>query len=373
MNNQIFRLFIRNSLWLFLISLSFSIEAQNFSIIKELKHTSVKNQAMSGTCWAFATTSFIESELLRMNKGEFDLSEMFAVRNNYKQKSKVYIRMNGNDFFTYGGQAHDVMWSIKHYGILPEDVYTGRINNEKDHYHAELDTIMQSFVKSLLSNKGEQLSRRWLKVVDAILDTYLGVVPKSFNFKGKSYTAQSFASDYLQFHPEDYIEITSYNHEDYYKAFVLKDRFNWSGGLYYNVPYNDFLKIANYALDNGYTIDWNGDVSDEKGVDYFNFYKGLAVMGELEGKEDAQLRQKMYDNRTTTVDHLMHIVGKVVDTDSGKKYFLVKNSWGTNNKYKGYMYMSESYFMLKTVSIMIHKDALPENIKEKINMNINTL
>jgi len=373
MKNQILRLFLKNSLWLLLISLSFFSEAQNFKIVKELKHTSVKNQALSGTCWAFATTSFIESELLRMNKGEFDISEMFAVRNNYKQKSIVYIRMNGNDFFTYGGQAHDVMWSIKNFGILPESIYSGRIHNEKNHNHAEMDSIMQSFVKSLLPNKGDKLIHRWLKVVDNILDTYLGEVPENFNFKGKQYTAQSFASDYLHFHPEDYIEITSYTHEDYYKAFVLKDRFNWAGGLYYNVPYNDFLKIANNALDNGYSIDWNGDVSDEEGVDYFNFYKGLAVMGEFEGKEDAQLRQNMYDNRTTTVDHLMHIVGKVVDEDSGKKYFLVKNSWGTGNKYKGYLYMSESYFMLKTVSIMIHKDALPKNIKEKINTNKSTL
>ncbi len=352
---------------LFIFVLSFAnVFSQNkdFTILKEVKTTSVKNQAHSGTCWCFATVSFLESELLRQGKGEFDLSEMFIVRNVYKKKMATHIRMAGENFFTPGGQAHDVLNAINEFGVVPENVYSGRTLNEENHEHKELDAVAESLAKTW-SEKSDDELKRWDKTFDAILDVYLGKKPEEFEYKGKKYTPKTFAKEVLTLNPDDYVEISSYGFHPFYKPFCLQTRYNWAMGIYYNVPVDDFMAIIDNALNNGCSIDWDGDVREKT----FSFRKdGMATA--VECNDDAscvsqETRDETYNNLTTTVDHLMHIVG-IAKNSSGKKFYLTKNSWGTDNKYEGYMYLSEAYVKLKTVAFLVHKDAIPLEIAKKL-------
>lgn len=345
-------------------SMATTAEAQNlkllegFTIEKEVSATSVKNQAQSGTCWSFASLSFMESEAIRMGKGEYDFSEMFVARHTYMRKAESYVRMQGHMFFTAGGQCHDVLNTMRQVGLVPESVYSGRVLKEPTHDHTELDVIAKSIVDAVKDKQGEELSPRWKEAFSSVLDVYLGESPEEFTYKGKSYTPQSFAQS-TGLNVDDYVQITSYSNHEFYKPYCLESRYNWSFGLYENVPLSDFMEIIDNAIENGYSLVFNGDVSEET----FSFRDGLAqVPAEIKANE--KTRQELWDNHATTVDHVMHITGIAKGPD-GKKYYLTKNSWG-ENQCGGYMYLSEAFIKLKAVSILIHKDGIPTEIRKKI-------
>ncbi|MCK5537052.1 MAG: aminopeptidase [Bacteroidales bacterium] len=346
----------------FIVGSKLISQTNDFTVIKELSATPVKNQYLSGTCWAFATTSFIESELMRMGKAEFDLSEIFTVRNIYKEKAITHIRMQGYNFFTPGGQAHNVFFSLNNFGAVPENIYSGKVSGEMKHNHSKLDSLMKLLVNT--EEKAKCISPSLLNSIDSVLDTFLGKEPKSFKYQGKNYTPVSFYQEILEISSDDYIEITSFTHEPYYAPFCLKDKYNWASELYYNVPLTEFSEIVENALINGYTVNWNGDVSETG----FRFYDGTATLDINSKTATSEMRQKLYNSQETTVDHLMHICGKAKNK-SGEQFYYVKNSWGTGNIYKGFMYMSETYFKLKTISITVHKNAIPANIMKKLNLN----
>jgi bleomycin hydrolase len=366
---------------LILYSGIFSTTAQDFSgykfkNVKEIKNTPVENQQATGTCWSFATTSFIESELIRMGKEALDLSEMYFVRYAYPDKADNYIRLHGSANFGQGGQAHDVINVVKKYGFVPEDVYRGLNYGSEIHDHSELVSVLKGFLDGLLKNKN--LSEVWDEAFNAILDTYLGAEIKSFNYKGKTCTPAEFAGS-MNFIPEDYVELTSYSHAPFYSEFVLEIPDNWSFNQYYNIPVDDMVRVVDNALDNGYTVCWDGDVS-EKGFSHTN---GVAVVPEekekgeietvsaepvIEKNVTQELRQKNFDNYSTTDDHLMHLTGTAED-QNGNRFYLTKNSWGEeSNTMGGKLYMSLPYFSLHTIAILVHKDAVPGDIKLKLGL-----
>lgn len=339
-------------------------QENKFKIINKIKTSPVKNQANSGTCWCFATTSFLESELIRKGKGEFDLSEMYTVRNIYRQKFITNVRMQGYNFFTPGGQAQNVIFVLKNFGAVPENVYTGLKPGELLHNHKKLDAQMLKLVKPSEENKDIEngLTKARLKKVESVLNDYLGEIPENFSYKGKNYTPKTFFSDVLQLNVDEYIELTSFTHQAYYQNFCLHDKYNWASNLYMNIPFDEFFETIDYALKKGYTVNWNGDVSEQG----FDFYKGTAELNINVSEATAALRQEYYDNQKTTIDHLMNIVG-TAENSKGEKYYIIKNSWGTNNPFGGFMYMSEAYLKLKTVSITINKEAIPNYILKKID------
>ena len=347
-----------------------------FDTIASVKTTSVKDQHRSGTCWSYAATSFIETELLRKKQGRFDLSEMFFVKYAYEKKEKNYVRLHGKANFSPGGQAHDVIDVVKNQGMVPEENYDGMIPGQTQPNHSELDKVLKGYVNGVLAAKGRGNTIVWHDGLRAVLDIYLGKVPETFKHNGTAYNPKSFV-EAVEFNPDNYVELTSYNHHEFYEAFRLEIPDNWNYAKYYNLPLNELMTVMENALDAGYSICWDGDVSDK----FFDHKAAIAMVpvnediktDELtsntpERKIDQQERQKAFATFKATDDHLMHITAIIKD-DNDNKYYVTKNSWNTDsNDNGGYLNMSENYVRLNTVAIMVHKDAIPENIKLKLNL-----
>lgn len=336
-----------------------SEEGLKFSTVVELKATPVKNQSSTGTCWCFATTSFIESELLRMGKEEYDLSEMFIVRYNYISRLKDNYLRQGKGNLGEGSLAHDWMTEFIQNGIVPNEVYTGLNYGSPTHSHGEMNEFLNAVAAVPLQRKNE--SEQYHNIVNSILDTYLGKLPETFIYKGVSYNPKTFAAS-LGINPSDYVEITSFTHFPFYTEGVLEVPDNWRMARFYNVPLDELIEIIDFSINNGYTVNWDGDVS-EKG---FTHSRGVANVPEAVVTQE--IRQKGYESFITTDDHLMHLTGIVKD-QNGLKYYVTKNSWGTvSNPFGGYLNMSVNYVRAKTIFIMVHKNAIPPAIKTKLGI-----
>jgi bleomycin hydrolase len=380
---------------------SSNAEGSNYQFTKvaKLDATPVESQGITGTCWSFSALSFFESELMRMGtKNPELLSEMFIVRKAYESKAEKFIRMDGKINFAEGGAFHDIPFVIKNYGIVPKSVYSGLNYGSETHDHSELFSVLNGAMQGLLTHlqsgsaKGG-LSTSWVSAMKGILDAYLGPDVKEFELAGKKYTPKSYAKA-IGLNMDDYVSLTSFTNHAMNERCELAIPDNWAWGDSYNVSLDDLFAACEYALKNGYTLAWGADVS-EKG---FSFRNGLAIVPEdpssieVKGKDNKnfsdagadktsnqfltpgkevvvtpEMRQQGYDNKTTTDDHGMHIVGLFKD-QNGTKYFLVKNSWGTGNYPEGYLYVSESYFKLKTINIYLHKDGVSADLKKKLKL-----
>jgi len=343
-------------------------DAPIFKTVKQIQATPVKNQANSGTCWAFATTSFLESELIRLGKGEFDISEMYFVRMAYMQKAINYVRLHGLCNFGQGGQAHDVTNVLLAYGLVPESVYVGLKPGEIKHDHTEVELMLKGILTPLA--KQDNISTVWRSAVEGILDSYFGKLPTSFDYKGKNYSPLSFAKE-NNLNAEDYIEITSFTHHPYYKQFKLEVPDNWSFDSYYNVTLDDLILIMDNAINNGYTIAWDGDVSEKTFSNDLGYAKMPTSGKGVEVSETPvteAMRQTAFDNYSTTDDHLMHITGITKD-QNGTKYYITKNSWGEKgNDFGGYINLSEQFVRYKTIAILTHKNAVPLEMAKKLGL-----
>lgn len=370
-------------------------QGYQFTEVATVPATPVKNQASTGTCWCFATTSFMESELLRMGKGTYDLSEMFIVRQKYmNQLQDNYIR-HGRGNIGQGSLSHTFMRAFDQVGIVPEEVYTG-INYDSDrHNHGEMVSYMHAIAETAVKMKHR--SPQYDELINHLFDTYLGKLPEKFTYQGKEYTPKSFAAS-LGLKMDDYIELTSFTHHPYYTKFEVEVPDNWEHAQMYNLPLDELIEVTDQALKNGYSVCWDGDVS-EKG---FSFKNGVAINPEVKKVDDysttdrarfekmdererleevykfeqpypevdvtPEVRQAGFESFVTTDDHLMHLTGIVKD-QNGTKYYVTKNSWGTErNKFGGYLNMSESFVRAKTIYIMVHKEALPKALKAKLNI-----
>lgn len=365
-----------------------------FSVIKELPITSVKDQNRSSTCWSFSTIAYVESELLRMGKGEYDLSEMFVVHHTMLDRAVNYVRFHGESSFSPGGSAYDVMYCIRNYGIVPQEAMPGIMYGDTLPVHSELDAVAGGYVKALVNSRLKKLTKVWKDGLSGIYDAYLGKCPEQFVYNGVSYTPRSFA-DMLGLNPDDYVTITSYTHHPFYTQFPLEVPDNWRLDMMYNVPLEDLMAIIDNAIDKGYTMAWGADVSEigftrdgigvvpdaDKGADLTgsDAARWLKLSAEDKRKEltakplpekqiTQELRQEAYDNWETTDDHGMQIYGTAKD-QNGKLYYLVKNSWGTQrSKYNGTWYISRAFMEYKTNDILVHKDAIPKDIRKKLGI-----
>lgn len=333
-----------------------------FTLTKLNPTTPVKDQANTATCWCFGTLSFIEAEIMRQGGGETDLSEMFVVRHLYPKKAEHYMRYHGNTVFWGGSLAHDAIGILDRYGIVPEEIYPGTRANGPPHDHGEMDAVLRAILDAVLKKRSGELSQVWHESIDSVLDIYLGKVPETFEHNGKAITPKKFA-EVLGIRAQDYVQLTSFAHHPFFTKFVLDVPDNWSRGEFYNLPLDDFMRVLDHTIHNGFTAVWDGDTS-EKGYDGTD---GVAVLQQAEKEVTQVLRQKLYDTHASTDDHLMHIVGTAKDK-TGERYYIVKDSFGAQGKqHEGFIYMSGAYVRGKTISIMIHKDAIPADLRKGIS------
>lgn len=367
-----------------------------FTDVKVVKTNPVRDQNKSGTCWCFSSNSFFENEILRKGGKPVDLSEMFVVWHTYDDKADKFVRMNGKINYSQGGSGLDVPYVWALYGAMPESVYAGLNYGEDNHVHGELEAALQGYLNAVSRKPNRRLSTAWRKGLQGILNAYFGEIPETFEYEGKTYTPKSFAES-LNINPEDYVAVTSFTHHPFYQPFALEVADNWLFGQYHNVPMEEMKAIVDNAIDKGYSVAWAADVSEGG----FKWNKGYAVLPEakneadLEGTElsrwvklsDAEkeksrydikgpvkeitvtqeMRQNMFDRQETTDDHGMVIVGKATD-QNGNKYYKVQNSWTDKQVYGGYFYVSEPYFLAKTMDIYVNKEAIPSDIAKKMNI-----
>ncbi len=354
-----------------------------FEKVVHLEATPVLSQGYTGTCWSFSGMSFFESELLRMGKKETILSEMFIVRKAYEKKAEMYVRLDGKTNFGQGGEFHDIPAVIKEFGVVPQEAYDGLDYGSERHNHSEMFKVLKGAVKGVIeqmnSSNFNGLTPAWKQAISGILDAYLGADVTTFEIDGKEYTPKTYA-EYLGLNMDNYVSITSFTHQEMNKPFQLAIPDNWSRQDAYNVSLDEMYEATVTALNNGYTVGWTADVSE----DGFSHRRGLAINPEdtdlLDSTKDnafmnpteevevtPELRQEGYENKTTQDDHLMHIVGLYKD-QNGTNYFLVKNSWGTTNHPEGFLYVSESYFKMKTIYVYTHKDALTKGMQKKLGL-----
>lgn len=364
-----------------------------FTTVKENPITSIKNQNRSSTCWSFSSLAFLESELLRMGKGTYDLSEMFVVHRTMVDRGANYVRYHGDAPWGPGGSFYDAMYCLKNYGMVPQKAMPGIMYGDSLPVHNELDAVAGAYVRAIGKGNFSKLTPVWKNGLSAIYDTYLGQCPERFTYQGKEYTPQSFAES-LGIDPADYVSLTSYTHHPFYTQFSIEIQDNWRNGLSYNLPLDELMAVMDNAVRTGYTFAWGSDVSEQ------GFTRdGIAVMpdaargAELTGSDMArwtgmtatdkrkeltsrplpeievtqEMRQTAFDNWETTDDHGMLIYGIAKD-QNGKEYFMVKNSWGLSGKYNGIWYASKAFVAYKTMNILVHKDAVPAEIKAKLGI-----
>ena len=369
-------------------------EGYQFQTVVDLPATPVKDQFRSGTCWSFSGISFLESEMLRIGKKPVDLSEMFVVRHCYADKAQRYVRLHGSLNFGGGGAFHDVIYVMSKYGMVPESAYGGLNYGETGHVHGETDEVLKSYVDGVVKNSNKKLTTAWFEGFNGILDAYFGKLPANFDVDGKSFTPQSYVKEVMGLNADDYVQLSSYTHHPFYSTFAIEVPDNWLWGHVYNLPLDELIQVMDYSLNEGYTIGWATDVS-EKGFSHKNGVAIVPVTDEKEmsgserskwesmSKEQKQsygfdgpvqelnvtpeIRQQAYDNYLTTDDHGMHITGMVKD-QNGSIYYKVKNSWNVDSKYEGYLYASVPFVRYKTMSIMVHKNAIPKEIKKKLGL-----
>ena len=351
-----------------------------FTPVLNIECTDVKNQASSGTCWSYSTNSFLESEMIRMGKKPVDIAEIYTARRVYEDKAENYVRMHGKLEWGDGGACHDVINMYRKYGAVPQSVYSGLEYGTTKNKFAELQAILKGMLDAVVKNPNGKLTPSWKKAFSAVLDSYFGKVPKNFEYKGNYYTPRSFADEVIGINPDDYVELSSFSDQPYYEQTILMVPDNWSFDKVYNVKLNDMTDIIDYALSKGYSVAWATDVSEKS----FSWKNGVAYVPEKEWEDmseeekkdifngpkpdrkiTAAMRQEAFDNYTTTDDHGMHIVGIAKD-QNGKEYYMVKNSWGEKNDYKGFLYVTKAYVRYKTTAFLLHKKGIPNEKRNEL-------
>ena len=369
-----------------------------FTTIKENKITSIKDQNRSGTCWAYSTLSFFENEILKKTGKTYDLCEMFGANKDYMERAILTVRMHGDSQFSQGGSSEDVLYILKNHGICPETAMPapGTLTGDSLANFEEFFGVMEPYVAAVSKSKAKKISKQWQKGLQGIIDSYLGECPKEFVYEGKKYTPQTFAAS-LGLNFDDYVSITSYTHHPFYTQFPVEVQDNWRWATSYNVPMDEMMKIIDNAINEGYTVAWGGDVTEDgftrmglgiaydvkkvrsmAGTDADRWFKLSST--EKKSKLDSlgvdapeivptqEMRQEAFDNWETTDDHGMVIFGIAKDKN-GREYYMVKNSWGEYGDYKGIWYMSKNYVAYKTMSFMVNKNAIPKDIRKKLGLN----
>ena len=346
--------------YVFTLKTNLNPEIEGYKIIKLIESTPIKDQQGTGVCWSYATTSFLETEAIRLGKDHVVLSPMYFVVSTYVDKAEKYIRMNGKSCFSEGDLTFSVLSAYKKYGAIPEKVYSGKLDSASRHDHGEMNEALLEKVKFYVnSGRGNMTADGYRKDLNEILSATMGQAPSTFTYQQRLYTPKSFAAEIIGINPDDYVEVTSFSHHPFYSRFILEIESNWNNNSYLNLPLNDFSALVDYSLMHNYSVCWDGDAYRAEGFD-----NGFAVLNDSINTISQHMRQTDFDNFNTVDVHNMHIIG-IAENNKGKRFYIIKNSSDAKNC-GGYLYMSKDYFLLKTISVMVNKNAIPKEIKTRV-------
>lgn len=341
-----------------------SVKDYGFKTVKANPVTCIKDQHNSGTCWCFATTSFLESEAIRINNIPDstlypDFSEMFTLYRSYADRAVKYLRMDGKLTSGPGSIAPDLLHVVADYGIVPDSAMPCKTGlPELFGMDREIRTYLGKVLKEMTDNPDSRQVRKWRKGLGKILARELGECPETFKEGDKEYTPATYR-DALGLRPDDYVTLSSFTHHPFYTSFALEVPDNWRWDSVWNIPLDELELCVTSALEKGYTVAWGSDIS-EPGYTW----DGLAVVPEKEVSQE--LRQEYFDYKKTVDDHMMHIFG-LARSNSGELFYMVKNSSGPNWGDPNHIwYASIPFFRGKTLYVTIHKDALPQCVSSKI-------
>ncbi|MFO7840880.1 MAG: C1 family peptidase [Fidelibacterota bacterium] len=321
-------------------------------------HFPPENQGRTGTCWAFAGVSLIESDLKRRQNKEIRISVMYVVRMEYLEKARYFIRQRGESSFGRGSQLNAVFTIADTYGLVPESRYHGNLT-KYGHDNKALYEELKRYLDFIKDNDYWD-EKTALASVRAILDKHLGNSPETFIYKGKLYTPVTFYRDVLQFESNDYMAVQSTQRFPFhtYCDFPYPD--NWRHEEnFYNLPLDEFYHAIVSAVKNGYPVAIGGDTSEPG----YNRYQDVAFVPEADippGRIDQDVREYRIYNGSTGDDHGVHIVG--YKSINGKDWFLIKDS--SRNAYTGnfpgYYFYRGDYIRLKMLTA-----AVPRKFVEK--------
>ncbi|MFT3885474.1 MAG: C1 family peptidase [Flavobacteriales bacterium] len=355
----------------------------HFTTVVSTEVTPVENQASSGTCWSYSANSFLESEMIKKGGPAVHLSKMYTARMAYEAKAENYVRMHGAVSWGDGGEPHDVVNMLAAHGTMPEETYKGLNYGTTKNQFAEMQAVLKAMLEAIVkAPNGGKLTTAWKQAFSGVLDAYLGAVPANFTYNGKNYTPQSFAKEVTKLDPNDYVEFISVNNAPYWQKTMMMIPDNWAFQHDWNIPMEEITNVIDHALRNGYSISWGGDVSEPS----FSWKNGVAYVAALDAGDitkdqkaglfkgpraeptiTPELRQAAFDNYTTSDDHGMQITGIAKD-QLGNEWYMVKNSWGTENDFQGYLYMSKAYVQYKTTGFMVNKKGVPSSVLKRIGM-----
>ncbi len=363
-----------------------------FTVVKEIPVTSMKDQNRSGTCW-----DYFEAEILKATGKKYDLCESFIANKTYMDRAIQVVRYHGDCQFAQGGSSEDVLATLKAHGICPEEAmpFPGSLYGDSLNNFNEFFSVLEPYVAAVAKSSAKKISNAWKNGFQGILDAYLGKCPEKFTYEGREYTPKSFMQS-LGLNLDDYVSITSYTHHPFYTGFAVEVQDNWRFPLSYNLPMEEMMQVIDNALEQGYTIAWGGDVSEDgftrKGLAYAVDTKATeslagsdmarwlklapakktSILDSLGCKvpevvPTQEMRQERFDNWELTDDHGMHIYGIAKD-QNGKEYYMVKNSWGETGDYKGTWYMTKAFIAANTMDYLVNKKAIPADIRKKLGI-----
>jgi bleomycin hydrolase len=324
------------------------------------------SQGNTGTCWAYSSTSFFETEVYRMSKKEVKISEMYTAYWEYVDKARRFIRERGNSHFDEGSEGNGLVRIYKTYGCVPLEAYSGMLPGQSFHAHEKMTAEMRTFLNGLKTS-GNWNEEAAIGTIRSILNHYMGEPPAKVKVNGKDITPKQYLTDVLKLNMDDYIDLVSLKSKPYWTKMEYEVPDNWwHDSSYYNVPLEDFMTVVNTAIRQGYTMMIGGDVS-EPGFDAWNQIAVVPTFDIPSEYIDENARFIRFANGTTTDDHGMHLVGFL--EKEGKLWYLVKDSGaGSRNCGKesanfGFYFMHEDYLKLKMMDVLLHKDMVKDLLK----------
>lgn len=328
------------------------------SIFTKYWHNASITAGKTSTCWAFSATSYFESEIYRTKNIKVKLSEMWSAYWEYVEKARGFVQSRGKSLFLGGSKAKSVSRIWQKYGVVPANVYTGLLPNQKYLCTTQMYDKMRdylNFVKEHNIWNEEEI----IATIKSIMDHWIGTPPETFQFEKKYITPKQYLEEYLKLNLDDYVEIISHMQDPYYEDVEHKvPANNWRHSKdYFNIPLDDFMAIIKKGIRDGYTVCIAGDVLEagkNSELDVF-VVPTFDIPSEY---IDENARQFRFSNGSTTEDHVVHLVG-FLEKD-GQDWYLIKYSGASsrNGKLNGYYMYSEDYVKLKMLSYIIHKDLI---------------